>query len=101
MKRPKTPTAPAHLEAEERELWRRIILEHTFDDGASLALLRTACEAHMRARRCRQRIDADGETITDRFNQVRAHPLLASERDARAAWLAAMKALRLDLGDAA
>jgi hypothetical protein len=79
-------------------MWREITTGFTFEDPASLALLRSALEAHMRARRCRVVIDRNGETIKDRFEQVRAHPLLAAERDARAAFLAAMRALNLDLG---
>jgi hypothetical protein len=96
--RPKGKPAPPHLEAEERDLWTDITREYRFDDPASLALLRSALEAHMRVRRCRVQIDTQGETVTDRFGQVRSHPLLAAERDARAAFLAAMRALNLDLG---
>ncbi len=98
--RAKSPAAPRHLEPEERRMWRDITTEFSFDDPASLALLRSALEAHQRARRCRLVIDQEGEAVRDRFNQSRAHPLLAAERDARAAFLAAMRALNLDLGTA-
>jgi hypothetical protein len=81
-------------------MWREIIAEFSFDDPASLALLRSALEAHQRSRRCRLAIARDGETVRDRFGQVRAHPLLPTERDARAAFLAAMRVLNLDLGGA-
>jgi hypothetical protein len=101
--RPRLPTprrqaAPRHLEAPERRLWREITGEFAFDDPASLALLCSALDAHQRARRCRLVIDNEGETVRDRFQQLRAHPLLAAERDARAAFLAAMRALNLDIG---
>jgi hypothetical protein len=96
----KLPPAPRHLEAPERRMWRDINAEFTFDDPASLALLRSALEAHMRARCCRTAVDVEGMTTKDRFGQLRAHPLLAAERDARAAFLAAMRALNLDLGAA-
>ena len=33
----------------------------------------------------------------DRFGQVKSHPLLSVERDSRAQYLAALKALNLDL----
>ena len=98
MKTTSKPTVPRHLEAAERTLWRSITQEFSFDDPASLALLRSALEAHQRARRCRLVIDKEGLTTRDRFGQVRAHPLLAAERDARAAFLASMRALNLDLG---
>lgn len=94
----RTLAAPRHLETVERRMWRDIVTEFEFSDPASLALLRSALEAHQRARRCRLVIDRDGETVRDRFQQIRAHPLLAAERDARAAFLAAVRALNLDLG---
>lgn len=94
----KAPPAPRHLQAPERALWRDLVAEYTFDDAASLALLRSALEAHQRARRCRLAIDRAGQEWKDRFGQLRAHPLLGAERDARSAFLAAMRALNLDLG---
>jgi hypothetical protein len=36
-------------------------------------------------------------TVVGRDGQAKVHPLLAVERDARAAWLAAIKALGLEL----
>lgn len=88
---------PDHLEPPEVRLWSDLTAAHRFDDAASLALLRTTLEAHQRARRCREVIDRDGETVTDRFNQIKLHPLIPAERDARAAFLAGMRALNLDL----
>lgn len=61
------------------------------------AVLLTALEAHGRARQCRETIDREGLTVTGRDNQVKPHPLLAAERDARAQWLAGVKALGLEL----
>ncbi len=58
---------------------------------------RVALEAHQRARECREQIDRDGLTIEGRDGQVKVHPLVAAERDARAAWLSAIKALGLEL----
>lgn len=89
--------APAHLDVIERQMWRSMQSAHRFDDPASLALLKVAMEAHMRSRRCRQAIDKDGETLPDRFGQIKPHPLLPAERDARAGFLSAMKILGLDL----
>ena len=99
--RPKraTPPAPKHLEAHERDLWAKLHEAYRLDDAASLALLATTLEAHQRARRCRLAIDRDGETVKDRFDQLKPHPLLPTERDARAAWLAGIRVLNLDLGD--
>lgn len=92
-----TPEAPPHLAQPERDLWLRIVSEYRFDGSASLSLLGTAMEAHQRARRCREAVDKDGESVRDRFGQVRGHPLLPAERDARAAYLAALRMLNLDI----
>ena len=89
--------APKHLREVEAEMWRAIVGEHRFDDTASLALLRTALESHQRARMCREAVDKDGLTARDRFGNIRPHPLLAAERDARAAFLQAMRSLNLDI----
>jgi hypothetical protein len=78
-------------------MWRDLTAAHRFDDPASLALLRTTLEAHQRARRCRETIDREGEAVKDRFDQIKPHPLLAAERDARSAFLMGMRALNLDL----
>ena len=51
----------------------------------------------MRARLAREAIAREGMTTTGRDDQVKAHPLLAVERDARQAWLAGIKTLGLEL----
>ncbi len=94
-----TVEAPKHLEAPERKLWAELLDTYALDDAAALALLRTTLEAHQRARRCREEVDRDGESVRDRFQQIKPHPLLSAERDARAAFLAGMRVLNLDLGD--
>ena len=90
---------PKHLKEPERTLWTDLNAQFAFSDAASLAILASALEAHARSRRCREAIDTAGESVRDRFGQVKPHPLLSAERDARAAFLAAMRALNLDLGD--
>jgi phage terminase small subunit len=86
---------PAHLSAEACTLWRRLRRDFVIDDGAGLALLRCACEALDRAQAARRQIDQDGALIDGRFGQRRAHPLLTVERDARAAMIMALRAMRL------
>ena len=94
----KLPAPPKHLESTERNLWKTIVSEFDFSDASSLALLRTAMESHQRARRCREAVDHDGEAVLDRWKQLKPHPLLTAERDARAAFIQSMRALNLDLG---
>jgi phage terminase small subunit len=89
--------APKHLATTEANLYRQIINQFQIDDAGSIALLSVACEAHMRMRLARERVDADGSVLLDRFKQAKAHPAIAIERDARSAFLKAMRALNLDV----
>jgi hypothetical protein len=96
----KPPPPPPELEKQERAIWRRVVEVYDFcDDAAALSLLATALAAHGRARRCREIIDTAGEVTSDRFGQIRQHPLLPAERGAQSVFVAAMKSLNLSLGD--
>ena len=86
---------PKHLQSTERRLWVAIVKENEFEGEAAFALLRAALESHQRARLCREAIEKEGATYLDRFDQPKPHPLLASERDARSAFIAGMRALNL------
>lgn len=88
---------PKHLSKEAKKIWRDILSEYSIIDAAGIRILRVALEAYDRAQAARQAIDKDGMTITDKFNQLKSHPLLPIERDSRAAFLAGLKALNLDL----
>jgi hypothetical protein len=94
---PAPKPAPKHFQAPERKLWDAITANYVLDDDAALEVLATALEARSRMRRCRETIDRDGETIRDRWGQVRAHPLLVAERGARDSYLASLRLLNLDL----
>ncbi|MFC1481832.1 phage terminase small subunit P27 family [Candidatus Neomarinimicrobiota bacterium] len=90
-------SAPDYLSKEARQWWDRIALEYDISDEAGLLLLQTALEAFDRMRAAQKAINEDGEVIKDRFEQIKAHPMLTVERDSRAQMLAALKALNLDL----
>ncbi|MCI1191609.1 hypothetical protein MOJ79_07125 [Calidifontimicrobium sp. SYSU G02091] len=90
---------PEHLSPESRELWRRLLDDYHLDDAAGLALVRAACEAFDRAEGARRLIAAEGATLRDRFSQLKAHPAVAVERDARGQLIAAVRAMRLQPGD--
>jgi hypothetical protein len=96
LKGPQRHRAPAHLEPEEAALWDELIRTYAFDDAGSLELLALAMEARMRARLCREQVAHEGAIFKDHRGVVRAHPLLATERSAQAAFLSAMRLLRLD-----
>lgn len=88
---------PKHLSREAKALWRRIQESYEIEDDAGLLILTTALEAHDRMKQAQAILDTDGLTVTDKFGQVKSHPLIPAERDARAAMLSALKALSLDL----
>lgn len=87
------PPPPRNLAKPEREIWKKIVLEHDFSEAAPQAVLATALAAHERARRCRERIDRDGEVSVDRFGAPKSHPLLSAESAAQAQFSRAMRLL--------
>jgi P27 family predicted phage terminase small subunit len=93
----KKSKAPNHLTDEAKGLWQRLTDEYGIADSAGLAILKAGCEAWDRAKKAREAIDAQGMVIFDKFQQMKPHPLLAVERDSRAAFLAAMKHLNFDI----
>jgi P27 family predicted phage terminase small subunit len=88
---------PSHLSKEAKKIWAELLSEYDITDAAGLRILRVALESFDRAQAARQTIDKDGMTTTDKFGQIKPHPLLPIERDSRAAFLAGLKALNLDL----
>jgi phage terminase small subunit len=74
---------PAHLSAEAQQLWRRLHRTYTIDLPASVLLLSTLAEAWDRARACREALDGQSLTITDKHGGVKVHPLIVEERNCR------------------
>lgn len=91
------PPAPKHLSAEARRWWAALQEENDIADQAGLLLLQSALEAFDRMKAAQQAIKKDGLTFADRFGQLRINPATTVERDSRAAMLAALRALNLDL----
>lgn len=89
--------APAHLSAEAAQWWCRIVADFEIGDEAARLLLQTAMEAFGLMRECQRAIARDGLVTRGSKRQPRAHPLLATERDARGQMLVALKQLNLDL----
>jgi len=88
---------PKHLSKESKKNFKNIVREYEISDIAGLRILRVALEAYDRAQSARATIDKDGMTVKDKFGQTKPHPLLPVERDSRAAFLAGLKHLNLDL----
>ncbi len=77
-------------------LKKQILSEYDFaGDPAALSILETTLKAHDLMLRCEKDIGTS-LTLLDRFKQTKAHPLLAVLRDARAQYLAGLKALNLE-----
>jgi len=93
----KTIQAPGHLTKESKKIWKALISEYDIADVAGLRILQVALESFDRGQAARAEIDRDGLTVTDKFGQTKSHPLLPIERDSRAAFLAGLKSLNLDI----
>ena len=76
---------------------KKLAKEYNIDDPAGEHLLLTFCDACTLELDCMDQISEDGLTLLDRFQQKKAHPLLATCRDARSQKMAALKALNVDL----
>ena len=88
---------PKHFSTEARKIWREILDEYQIEDSAGLRILRVSLESFDRAQSARKSIDKVGLLVKDKWGQVKPHPLLPIERDSRAAFLAGLKALNLDI----
>ena len=91
------PQPPTHLGKPEQDIWHSVSRDYDPLTGLATAVLCSGLEAHQRMRECREIITREGVTTPGVSKHVKVHPLLAVERDARAAWLAAVKALGLQL----
>jgi P27 family predicted phage terminase small subunit len=91
------PKPPKTLSAEAKGLWSAIRNEYDIIDPGGLLILTSGCEAFDRMRQAQRRLKREGLTVKDRFGQAKANPLTLIERDSRAAMLAALKQLNLDL----
>lgn len=92
-----TPKTPADLSAEAAAWLARIVAEYDISDAAGVLLVQTAMQAFDRMRQAQELIVRYGAVTEDRFQQLRPNPACTIERDSRAAMMAALKALNLDL----
>ena len=88
---------PAHLRPDGADFYARVAAEYALDDPAGLALLCTAAECLDRMRAAQASIAQRGELVDDRYGAPKLNPACGLEKDARAGFLAALRALNLDL----
>lgn len=86
-----------HIRRESRSEVRRLINEYNIIDAGGSLLLHIFADADTTERNAQDIVNTEGLTLTDRFMQTKAHPLLTVIRDARAQKMAALKGLCLDL----
>ena len=88
--------APAGLSKEAQALWRQVVTGWELD-APSLVILQQACEALDELRTAQRNLARTGETAIDpRTGLEIPHPLCASRKEARTAFLRFWKELNLD-----
>ena len=97
MKPQAKPKPPSHLNAESKAIWLGLADEFGIDDTAGVMLLTSVLECHMRVCLAREMIAREGSVVPDRWGTPKVHPAVSVERDARAALLASLRALNLDV----
>jgi len=89
------PKAPSHLSDSARIWWRSCVRKYELD-AHHFRLLQLACEAWDRSREARLILDRDGIVFMDDRKNVRPHPAVAIEKDARTAFARLVRELDLD-----
>ena len=89
--------APTGLSPVAKSWWKKLMDEYSIDDQAGLLILETALRAMDRMTMASELVDKHGAVVIDKFNQLKANPACAVERDSRAAMMGALKSLNLDL----
>jgi P27 family predicted phage terminase small subunit len=88
---------PAHLSDEAAAWWRSVLEDYSLEPH-HLKLLQAAAEAWDRCQQAREAIAKDGLTCRDANANLKAHPCVAMERDARTLFARLVRELDLDAG---
>lgn len=89
--------APTHLRASGSAFFASVASEYGIGDAAGLALLARASECVDRMAAAQASIAEHGELVIDRYGAPKLNPACTLEKDARNGFLAAVRALNLDL----
>jgi phage terminase small subunit len=90
------PPPPDHLSEGTRLWWRALVADYKLDPH-HLRVLQVAAEAWDRKEQARQALVEHGLSYTDDKGMIRARPEVQIERDARTAFLRALRELNLDV----
>lgn len=88
--------APKHLKAATRKWFESVISDYELEPH-HLRLLQLAAESWDRCEQSRVILAKHGLTFNDRFDQPKARPEVAIERDSRIAYARLLRELGLDL----
>jgi hypothetical protein len=94
---PDRPQPPADLGEPEQTIWRNIFEDYAQTTRLAVNILHNGLLSHQLAREAQEAVERDGMTVDGVSGQTKAHPLLATIRDNRAAWFSAVKILGLEL----
>ncbi|MEH3123712.1 MAG: hypothetical protein PGN16_17370 [Sphingomonas phyllosphaerae] len=97
LKLAKRKRPPPHLKPAGAKFWRQIVDEYQVEDSAGVALVTCAAECVDRMRAAQDVIADRGEIVTDRYGAPKLNPACGLEKDARSGFIAAVKALNLEL----
>lgn len=89
------PTPPDHLSTEAKSWWRAVHRDFDLEEHHR-HLLHLACEAWDRCQQARAILDAEGPVFKDDRGNVRAHPAIGIEKDARTGFARLVRELDLD-----
>jgi len=90
------PEAPAGLKQAGRDFWNKAHSEFILTAAHDLERLQQACECLDVIREAKEKVEADGNFIRDRFMQIREHPGLKTIRDFRILFCRIIRELGLD-----
>jgi len=91
-----TQKPPGHLRPATQR-WFTSVLEDFDLEPHHIRLLTLAAEAWDRGQAAREVVDANGMTFLDRFDQPKARPEVAIERDSRIGFARLLRELALDV----
>ena len=87
---------PETLGKAGKKFWRSVLEDYVVDETHHLRLLEIAATSLDRAEAAREKIEAEGVTIANRFKEIVAHPACNIERQAMAQFRASLRELALD-----
>jgi P27 family predicted phage terminase small subunit len=90
------PKPPQKLSPAARKLWNRLLNDLDVVDEAKLLMVSLLVESYDRRQEARAEIARSGAVVKDRWNQAKASPWMAIERDSSLAMLRAYHALGFD-----